>query len=44
MGVASYREDIYLRFLESTERVADAFTPPDPPGEICETSMQSSTE
>src|SRR3979411_1652932 len=35
MGVASYREDIYLRFLESTDRAADDFTPPGPPGEIC---------
>jgi hypothetical protein len=34
MGVASYREDIYLRFLESTEVFPDAGFP-GPPDEIC---------
>jgi hypothetical protein len=34
MGAASYREDIYLRFLESTDHNT-AFTPPGPPDEIC---------
>lgn len=34
MGVASYREDIYLRFLESAEQVPDAFVA-GPPDEIC---------
>jgi hypothetical protein len=34
MGVASYREDIYLRFLESTEPVLEAIAP-GPPVEIC---------
>lgn len=35
MGVASYREDIYLRFLESTERVAEGDFTLGAPGEIC---------
>src|SRR5580704_3698941 len=34
MGVASYSEDIYLRFFESTEQVPDAIIP-GPPDEIC---------
>jgi hypothetical protein len=34
MGVASYREDIYLQFLESTARAPD-FIPPGPPDQIC---------
>jgi hypothetical protein len=35
MGVASYREDIYFRFLESTEPLADAVIIPARPYEIC---------
>jgi hypothetical protein len=35
MGVASYREDIFFRFLESTDRTADTFVLAGPPGEVC---------
>ncbi len=35
MGVASYREDIFFRFLENTDPVADGFVPAGPPGAVC---------